>query len=59
MGEKKGLNDEIGQVIALANGKATVVFDRRSACAQCGACGLMAENQKKVSITLPAPRDNP
>lgn len=57
MDTQKQMADEIGQVIALDKGMATVVFDRHGACARCKACGMFAENQKKVSITLPAPRD--
>lgn len=53
---QQGLNDEIGQVVALEDGRATVIFDRKSACARCKACGMFAENQKKVTITLNAPR---
>lgn len=53
---QQGLNDEIGQVVALEDGRATVIFDRKSACARCKACGMFAENQKKVAITLAAPR---
>lgn len=54
--QQQGLNDEIGQVVALEGGRATVIFDRKSACARCKACGMFAENQKKVAITLAAPR---
>ena len=53
---ERSLNDEIGEVVALNGGQATVTFDRKSACARCKACGMFADNQKKVAITLPAPR---
>ena len=56
MASQANLADEIGQVVALREGKATVTFDRKSACARCGACGMFADNQKKVAITLPAPK---
>ena len=56
MASQANLADEIGQVVARREGKATVTFDRKSACARCGACGMFADNQKKVAITLPAPK---
>jgi len=54
--DQQSLNDEIGEVVAIREGKATVTFDRKSACARCKACGMFADNQKKVAITLPAPK---
>lgn len=48
---------EVGQVIALDNGVATVRFERSSACAKCGKC-MMSESQQemllKVNNTLKA-----
>jgi sigma-E factor negative regulatory protein RseC len=47
---------EIGTVVRVDDGIATVHFDRRAACEKCGACGML-KNRSVMEITLPVGPD--
>lgn len=43
---------ETGRVVSIDNGVAQVLFQRRSMCARCGACGMGAE-QNNITVEVP------